>query len=166
MPVTPVIRPQSVPARERGTVLVVALVLLLVLTLLGVSTMNMTRIEERMAANSQEMTRAFQAAESGLSAAFADPDAFNLTTNVTDHTELLDAGEYSAGANYTTRYVGSSSPPVGSLYSATTFNAYHFDTQSTAFSSAEDTGGAELDEGANAAMLVLVGGAYQIGPKL
>ncbi len=166
MPAMPAIRPQSVPGRQHGTVLVIALVLLLVLTLLGVSTMNMTRIEERMAANSQEMTRAFQAAESGLSAAFANPDAFNLTADVTNHTELLDAGAYTAGANYTTRYVGSSSPPVGSLYSATTFSAYHFDTVSTAFSSAEDTGGTELDEGDNAATLVLVGGAYQIGPKL
>ena len=59
----------NAPGRQRGAVLVVSLVLLVVLTLLGVSVMNVTQLEERMAGNSQEMNQAFHSAETGLSSA-------------------------------------------------------------------------------------------------
>ncbi|MGE0386734.1 MAG: PilX N-terminal domain-containing pilus assembly protein [Gammaproteobacteria bacterium] len=155
--------------RQNGTVLVVAMVLLVVLTLLGVSAMNTTSLQERMAGNTQELGRAFQTAESGLSAAFADPDSFNLTTVVNAKLWGMFAGlpaasPYASGANFSSQFVGSSAPPVGSLYSATTFSAFHFETRATAFSEATD--GANVTGAANAAAITLVGGAYQIGPKL
>lgn len=52
--------------RQSGSVLMVSLVILLVLTLLGVSGMNTTVMQERMAGNVQESLSAFQAAEAGL----------------------------------------------------------------------------------------------------
>lgn len=52
--------------RERGAVLVVALLMLLVMTILGVTAMQMSRMEERMAGNSRDINLAFQGAEAGL----------------------------------------------------------------------------------------------------
>lgn len=52
--------------RAQGSVLIVALVILLVLTLLGVSGMNTTVLQERMVGNLQEGLSGFQAAEAGL----------------------------------------------------------------------------------------------------
>lgn len=52
--------------RQRGTALVMALVLLLVLTILGVSAMSTTALQEKMAANTKDRNTAFQAAESAL----------------------------------------------------------------------------------------------------
>jgi type IV pilus assembly protein PilX len=49
-----------------GIVLVVSLIMLLVMTLLGVSAMNTSLIAEKMAGNSRDVELAFQAAESGL----------------------------------------------------------------------------------------------------
>lgn len=53
-------------ARQSGSVLIVSLVILLVLTLLGLSGMSNTVLQERMAGNLQESMSAFQAAEAGL----------------------------------------------------------------------------------------------------
>lgn len=53
-------------ARERGAVLVVALLMLLVMTVLGVTAMQMSRMEERMAGNSRDINLAFQGGEAGL----------------------------------------------------------------------------------------------------
>jgi type IV pilus assembly protein PilX len=160
--------PAPLARAQRGTVLVVALILLLVLTLLGISAMNTTSLEERMAANTQELNRAFHAAESGLSSAFADPNAFNLTTVFNANTGLLSANyenSYSAGASFSVRFVAETDPPAGSL-SDTGTRAFHFETRSLAYSSATDTGAPALSEGPNAAALTLVGGAYQLGPSL
>ena len=54
------------PSRQRGAVLIVALVLLLVLTLLGTAGMQDTAMEERMAGNFRDLSVALQAAEAGL----------------------------------------------------------------------------------------------------
>lgn len=54
------------PQQQQGMVLVIALVLLLVLTLLGVSGINQALLQERMAGSAQLTHRALQAAEAGL----------------------------------------------------------------------------------------------------
>ena len=56
----------SIHSRQRGAILVISLILLLVLTVLGVAAMQMTRMEERMAGNSRDVNLAFQGAEAGL----------------------------------------------------------------------------------------------------
>lgn len=56
----------SLRANQAGSVLIVSLVILLVLTLLGMSGMGNTIMQERMAGNLQESMSAFQAAEAGL----------------------------------------------------------------------------------------------------
>lgn len=69
--------PAAVPAarRERGAVLIVALVVLLILTILGVAGMQSTVLEERMAGNMRDRNLAFQAAEAALRAGELDAQA-------------------------------------------------------------------------------------------
>ena len=50
------------PARQRGVTLVVALMLLLAVTLLGLASMRGTGMQERMSANLYDRAIAFQAA--------------------------------------------------------------------------------------------------------
>jgi type IV pilus assembly protein PilX len=56
----------SLAPRERGVALVMAMVFLLILTLIGVTTMSTTVLQERMAGNLQDRNTAFQATESAL----------------------------------------------------------------------------------------------------
>jgi type IV pilus assembly protein PilX len=56
----------TVRKSQKGAVLVVSLLLLLVMTLLGLTAMQMTRMEERMAGNLSDRNLAFQGAEAGL----------------------------------------------------------------------------------------------------
>lgn len=58
-------------AAQQGVALVVSLVLLVVVTLLGLSGMRTTTLQERMSANLYDRSLALQAAESALSAAEA-----------------------------------------------------------------------------------------------
>lgn len=53
-------------SRQTGVALFISLVLLLVLTIIGVSAVQTTSLEERMARNSRDRLMAFQAAESAL----------------------------------------------------------------------------------------------------
>ena len=54
------------PRKEQGAILVVSLVLLLVLTVLGISTMNSASLELNMAGNDQFYENAFQLSETGI----------------------------------------------------------------------------------------------------
>ena len=54
------------PQRQQGAALVVGLLMLLALTLIGVTNMGMNTMELRMAANAQNKAHAFQAAEAGV----------------------------------------------------------------------------------------------------
>jgi|TARA_B100002003_G_C14155367_1_gene556168 type IV pilus assembly protein PilX len=59
-------RNQLAGARQQGTVIVFCLVFLAVLTIMGVSGMESTILEERMSGNMRDISMAFQAAESAL----------------------------------------------------------------------------------------------------
>ena len=57
----------SIPhSKQRGAVLVVGLLLLLILTIVSVTSMQMNSSQETMAGNLRDHNLAFQAAESGL----------------------------------------------------------------------------------------------------
>jgi type IV pilus assembly protein PilX len=66
-------RPCAFPARrrQRGVALVVALVLLLVITVMGLASMRGTSLQERMSANMYDRSLAFQRAEAALRGAEA-----------------------------------------------------------------------------------------------
>lgn len=56
---------------QRGTVLLVSLVILLLMTMLAITAVSTSSLQERMAFNSQQNNSAFQAAESGLDTTIA-----------------------------------------------------------------------------------------------
>jgi type IV pilus assembly protein PilX len=56
----------SAHSRQRGAVLVIALLFLTILTILGVTAMTTTTYEERLAGNARDSSTAFQAAEAAL----------------------------------------------------------------------------------------------------
>ena len=76
-PQTPIAKPQ------RGVALVMALVILLILTLLGITAMGTSSLEEKMAGNIQEATRAFEAGESGLNRTWDEAGTFDLSATTT-----------------------------------------------------------------------------------
>jgi type IV pilus assembly protein PilX len=93
------------PKRQRGAILVVSLLLLLVLSVLGITASQTTRMEERMAGNARDVELAFQAGEAGLRGAETrlqedvapkgaapvecdDPDTCDADSR--DNTEALD----------------------------------------------------------------------------
>jgi type IV pilus assembly protein PilX len=107
-------------AREHGAALVVGLVMLLVLTLLGVSGMNTATLELVMANNTQAQQTAFQAAETAIDLAVG-----NGTYVTSVPTNLLSGGSRSVMNCVTTTPVPdiafSMGAPSGSA------QAYHFD---------------------------------------
>lgn len=63
---------------QQGSALIVSLLILLVMTVIGVATMNRSMLEEKMAANNNDMIATFQAAEAGIGAGIndaKDPDS-------------------------------------------------------------------------------------------
>ena len=60
------VSPQSSVRTQQGAALVTALLLLLVMTILAVSVMQMSRVEERMVGNTRDINVAFEAAEAAV----------------------------------------------------------------------------------------------------
>jgi type IV pilus assembly protein PilX len=72
--------------RQRGATLLVALVMLIVMTLLGIASIRGTSMQERMGANMYDRSLAFQAVESALREAEA---SITVSTTVTDGSDSL-----------------------------------------------------------------------------
>lgn len=70
---------KTLPSRQSGVVLVVALVLLVAITLLSLAGMSTTTLELLMATNQQVRINAFQQAEAGIDAVSSDLDNFAVT---------------------------------------------------------------------------------------
>lgn len=117
---------------QRGAVLIISLILLVVLTLLGVSVMNMTQLEERMASNAQEVVQAFQSAETGLSQAYDDPNVWNPSAPqppVADTTPIPSGIGRVDKAGYEVEFIVVTGPPPG--YDVAQYQTSHFDFRST-----------------------------------
>jgi type IV pilus assembly protein PilX len=166
-------------SRQRGAALVVALILLLVLTLLGVAALRTTTLEERMAANSQERNRAFHAAESGLTQGLLSmlPGAAlsSLIYNPPSSGSQMLNNDASAttrsGATITAEVVDSGPMPVGSGTEAnqgTNLAAYYFNVTSTGGNNmtAGADGLASAAATGNNAEAVLNQGTWKPGPAL
>jgi len=93
---------------QRGAVLIVALVLLLVLTVLGAAGVQNTSMEERMAGNYRDRFSAFQAAEAALRAGEAAIDV-----HTTFAAMLFDGSD---GTYETTKAGGSVDPTEAANY--------------------------------------------------
>lgn len=124
--------------RQGGAALVTALVLLLVLTILGITGIVTATLELQMAGNAQYQERAFEAAEHGIEQAMVSPD---LSTSNTlsapggpacgDECTTPSTGDpYDYDVYYDTSAGGT--PVVGGGYSlGSGLEAYHFIIEST-----------------------------------
>ncbi len=110
---------------QQGAALVVSLVMLVILTLLGVSMMNTTKLEERMAANTQETTQAFQSAETGLSQGYDDANSWDLNTTANQAAVKIPGSTRDETSEYVTSYITTTGPPSG--YDVSQFQTAHFD---------------------------------------
>lgn len=115
------------PARQSGAALVVGLVLLLALTVIGVSGMNMATLELNMASNMQAQQAAFQAAETGIDIPIAQGTFTTAAPSTLAPTPLGDG-------SYQTQSVTScvETTPVPDIAfsmgaGAGTVQAFHFD---------------------------------------
>ena len=76
------------PTSQSGAVLFTALVLMVLMTLLAVTMMGNTAMDEKMAQNSQDKNRAFQAAETGIEMAIANSGSMNTSNAINAATGL------------------------------------------------------------------------------
>lgn len=112
-------------ARERGVALAMSLVILLILTMLGITAMGTSSLEEKMSGNTQEGTRAFEVAESGLQSTFSDATQFVPNGAVTSPLYPINGRV----AQVTTTWLQMTDSPRGSGNS-TGFKANHFEQRS------------------------------------
>ncbi len=169
---------------QAGAVLITALVILVLLTLLGLSAMTTTTLEVRMAANNQNINRAFQAAASGLTLAYLDSDAFNsqltssndsssndLYNGTTDNVGLSSTNStlapytYTGVAIYNSIFVQEAQPTRGSggdIWDKSQFSFYHFDLSATGCVQADPTATDCIN---SISQETLHQGAYQVGNK-
>ena len=134
--------------REGGAALVVGLILLLVLTVLGISGMVTATLELQMAGNVQYQERAFQAAETGIEAVISSPALSTSWTlaNMTNSSSSTyaaqnqqssvpgsSADQYNARTYYDTA-AGGTAVPDGGYSIGTGLEAYHFVTESVGVS--------------------------------
>ena len=137
---------------QNGAALITALVMLVILTMLGLSSMSTNTMEERMSANSQEINRAFQTAESGLDQAYVNVDGFSLNKTVANpNTYSSNVGAYNAKLTYAIGFRQQTPPKRGSGWDSN-YSLYHFDMTSTG----------TTDSGATT---TIHAGSYQVGRK-
>jgi Tfp pilus assembly protein PilX len=122
------VMPNSHLHRERGAVLIVSLLILLVLSIIGVSSLSNSNLEERMSSNFQHSMLAFQAAESAIADVIhqGDPGGGGTNSNPfydVDSDPLVAALD--AGLDDTSTTVAKDMDPDDNLHNA------NLDTTST-----------------------------------
>jgi len=128
---------------EKGSVTVLAVVLLMLLTLLGMAALSTSSIETQIAGNEMRSKLAFYAAESATAYVAWKPDLYgpdNITpgtshyfpNNIVPYVGITAGLPPAQSMNATqsfngeVEYASSSSPPRGSGYSVGTFRAHQY----------------------------------------
>ena len=135
----------SAPGRQAGVVLIMALVMLMVLTLIGVSSMSSSTLEMKVATNMQQHNTAFQAAQSRLAFAGSEDNSnpVNYLIHIPDLQDsstwpvqtcnsldgCLDGADWKAAADI--NYVGCGVGVGNSLESGKGFSYRTFEIKAT-----------------------------------
>jgi type IV pilus assembly protein PilX len=109
--------------RQSGAALIIGLVLLLALTLIGVSGINMATLELNMAGNEQAQQLAFQAAETGIDVALSGP----IDTNAPVNYNALTLGDGASEFDAQIACAGTTRVPDGAYSDNISARAIHFD---------------------------------------
>ncbi|MFC1859426.1 PilX N-terminal domain-containing pilus assembly protein [Thermodesulfobacteriota bacterium] len=128
---------------EKGSVIIIALIVLVLLTIIGTSATDITSVELQISANDKFHKVAFYSAEAGRGYVAAKPDIYgpeNITTGVSHYfpndTDPYVANTTDPSVSYTlgvsqtftgtVGYTGFSNPPRGSGYEAGKFRAHKY----------------------------------------
>lgn len=125
----PFVRPLA-SHRERGTALILSLIILMILTILGITAISTSSLEEKMSGNVQEGTRAFEVAESALQSALTNTALYQQTGSPTASYPIDAIGAPHRVARVTSTFSQTTAPPRGSGFDANKYDAYHFRQQS------------------------------------
>lgn len=120
---------------QQGAVLAIALIFLVVLTLLGVTAMQTTSVEQKMAGNLQQLNRAFHGAESGITAALANASNQLLDTEGVINYVVNDISGLTIETEIGFEDQGELPPPGYSL--SGDFTSYYFHVNSEASAGAK-----------------------------
>ena len=120
--------------QQSGAVLFVSLIMLLVLTIIGVTAMRSSTLEEKMAANTMNYGMTFHAAESAIENALDDTNSLVQAILTSDTITVdLDIGESSITSSADIKYLGSGIAYGYSLgQNSSAFSSYRFDATGTA----------------------------------
>ena len=142
--------------RQSGAVLIVSLVMLLVMTIIGVTAMSSATLEEKMASNTMNYNVTFHAAESAIENALDDTSSLvQAILSESTVTVDLDIGDSSVTSSADVTYMGSGIAYGFSLgQNSSAFSSYRFDATGTASRS---------NSGANVSMSQ---GVRRIGPNV
>jgi hypothetical protein len=116
---------------ERGVVLVISLLFLMILTLIGISSAKTSVLQEKIAGHSGLRQSAFQAADSCANRILKDRKVYtfnaSLNTLFDGSAQYLVSNSISNRSGYTAEqlYAGKSNPPRGTGYSAINFQVFH-----------------------------------------
>lgn len=146
-------QPQLPQSNQRGFVLVVCLIILLVLTVLGVNNMGTSNLEARMAANSQNKFATFQVAESAIEDTFAS--GTDIDSVAATGVPVTTAHNY--GSDYTT---STTTTPIA--FDPRYLVGYKLNGSFTAYSVEIDATSNSAGTGARAQMAL---GVTKVAPK-
>ncbi len=130
---------ERMPNRQCGVALVITLILMVLIAVIGVASLRTTALEEKMAANVQQSTRAFESAESGIRAALSDTANFSVY-NDEDNPLTPDQFVFTAGntdadltgtADVEVSFAGWSTPKRASGFSVVHFQTANFEVKAT-----------------------------------
>ena len=130
------------PTSQSGAVLFTALLLMVLMTMLAVTMMGNTAMDEKMAQNSQDKNRAFQAAETGIEMAIANSGSMNTSNGfAADGTNDFSQGDaatlgtavtgYGVSVTYSSVFLQKTPVTRGSGFDSS-FANYWFEIQSQA----------------------------------
>ncbi len=88
--------------QQQGVVLVLALIILVLVTLVGLSTVRTTTMEEKMAGNSRDRDKAFQAAEAAVQHCLGLVDTNTYAANKLTPTSVGTIPHWETAANWDT----------------------------------------------------------------
>ncbi len=153
-------------SKERGSVLMISAVMLIVIGMLTMSLMGMSRMEVQMATNEEARVSAVQAAQSSNEAIIGNPSTTPVvggvgyklcTTNLatcdqytllmpTTEMQMLVTGDYLSAVAFRGEPLFRN-PPRGTDWSLDKFTSTTFTVQSTFDRTAEGLGAAQVEEG-------------------
>lgn len=118
---------------QEGAVLIVALIILLAMTLIGVTTMRTANLEEKMSANNMNNNKSLHASESAVDAALRDTN--NIVTALNSGTTVnipVDLGDTNIVASADITYKSNTRAPGYSFgNNQGTFSTYNFEAIGT-----------------------------------